>query len=187
MGRKDNSKSKEKKQERKAMEMKMNAGVATIKKANAQTNPLEPLPSFQVFQKNGVNLKIEARRVTELDTETRDWIMDLLERNMKELYIQSEWGYNPETKRSELMEDAAWYLLAREADTNNPVAFSHFRCFFLMHCQLCILFPNTKFHIILLFRFDMDYDDDVLYCYEIQLEECVRRKGLGNNNCLKST
>ena len=25
----------------------------------------------------------------------------------------------------------------------------------------------------------MDHDDDVLYCYEIQLEECVRRKGLG--------
>ena len=189
MGRKDNSKSKEKKQERKAMEMKMNAGVATIKKANAQTNPLEPLPSFQVFQKNGVNLKIEARRVTELDTETRDWIMDLLERNMKELYIQSEWGYNPETKRSELMEDAAWYLLARDADTNKPVAFSHFRCIFFNALSIVYFISkhNTKFHIILLFRFDMDYDDDVLYCYEIQLEECVRRKGLGNNNCLKST
>ena len=26
----------------------------------------------------------------------------------------------------------------------------------------------------------MDHDDDVLYCYEIQLEECVRRKGLGS-------
>ena len=145
MGRKDNSKSKEKKQERKAMEMKMNAGVATIKKANAQTNPLEPLPSFQVFQKNGVNLKIEARRVTELDTETRDWIMDLLERNMKELYIQSEWGYNPETKRSELMEDAAWYLLARDADTNKPVAFSHFRCIFfhcIVHCVFYFQTPN---------------------------------------------
>merc|ERR1712066_143528 len=51
------------------------------------------------------------------------------------------------------MEEAAWYLLAREAETNKPVAFSHF-------------------------RFDMDHDD-VLYCYEIQLEESVRRKGLG--------
>merc|ERR1712059_198881 len=29
------------------------------------------------------------------------------------------------------------------------------------------------------FRFDMDYDDDVLYCYEIQLEQSMRRKGLG--------
>ena len=28
-------------------------------------------------------------------------------------------------------------------------------------------------------RYDMDHDDDVLYCYEIQLEESVRRKGLG--------
>ena len=25
----------------------------------------------------------------------------------------------------------------------------------------------------------MDHDDDVFYCYEIQLEESVRRKGLG--------
>ena len=29
------------------------------------------------------------------------------------------------------------------------------------------------------FRFDMDYDDEVLYVYEIQLEDCVKRKGLG--------
>ena len=28
-------------------------------------------------------------------------------------------------------------------------------------------------------RFDMDREDDVLYCYDIQLEESVRRKGLG--------
>ena len=25
----------------------------------------------------------------------------------------------------------------------------------------------------------MDFDDDVLYCYEIQLEESLRRKGIG--------
>merc|ERR1712241_983996 len=51
-------------------------------------------------------------------------------------------------------EEAAWYPMAREAESNKPVAFSHF-------------------------RFDMEHDDDVLYCYEIQLEESVRRKGLG--------
>ena len=28
-------------------------------------------------------------------------------------------------------------------------------------------------------RYDMDHDDDVLYCYEIQTEENMRRKGLG--------
>ena len=29
------------------------------------------------------------------------------------------------------------------------------------------------------YRYDMDHDDDVLYCYEIQTEEKMRRKGLG--------
>merc|ERR1712141_444183 len=66
-------------------------------------------------------------------------------------YVKSEWGWNQANKKAELLEEAAWYLLAREADTSKPVAFSHF-------------------------RFDMDHDDDVLYCYEIQLEESVRRK-----------
>ena len=46
------------------------------------------------------------------------------------------------------------YLVAREGENKTPVAFAHF-------------------------RYDMDYDDEVLYVYEIQLEECARRKGLG--------
>ena len=32
---------------------------------------------------------------------------------------------------------------------------------------------------MLVTRYDMDFDDDVLYCYEIQLEESCRGKGLG--------
>lgn len=50
-----------------------------------------------------------------------------MERNMKEMYVKSEWGWNEANKKAELMEESAWYLLAREADTNKPVAFSHFR------------------------------------------------------------
>ena len=30
-------------------------------------------------------------------------------------------------------------------------------------------------------RYDMDHDDDVLYCYEIQTEQRMRRKGLGKS------
>jgi len=154
MGRKGNTKAKGKKLERKAMELKMNSGWTNVNKANSQDNPLVALPSFQVYKRNDVNLLIEAKKVTDLDNETKEWIVDLMERNMKELYVQSEWGWNAGNKKAELMEDAAWYLLARDADTKEPLAFSHF-------------------------RFDMDHDDDVLYCYEIQLEESVRRKGLG--------
>ncbi|MCV4691255.1 GNAT family N-acetyltransferase, partial [Escherichia coli] len=47
----------------------------------------------------------------------------------------------------------AWYLIAWE-NNSIPVAFSHF-------------------------RFDVECGDEVLYCYEVQLESKVRRKGLG--------
>uniref|UniRef100_A0AAX7TED9 N-alpha-acetyltransferase 40 n=1 Tax=Astatotilapia calliptera TaxID=8154 RepID=A0AAX7TED9_ASTCA len=50
-------------------------------------------------------------------------------------------------------DERAWYLLARDADSS-PVAFSHF-------------------------RFDIECGEEVLYCYEVQLESRVRRKGLG--------
>ena len=56
-----------------------------------------------------------------------------------------------------MFDDRAWYLFARSTaleDAGKLLAFSHF-------------------------RFDMDYDDEVLYVYEIQLEECAKRKGLG--------
>ena len=99
----------------------------TVNKANAQENPLVVLPSFQVYKRNDVDLVIEVKKVTDLDSETRDWIVDLMERNMKEVYVKSEWGWNAENKKTELMEEAAWYLLAREAESNKPVAFSHFR------------------------------------------------------------
>ena len=99
----------------------------TVNKANAQENPLVVLPSFQVYKRNDVDLVIEVKKVRDLDSETRDWIVDLMERNMKEVYVKSEWGWNAENKKTELMEEAAWYLLAREAESNKPVAFSHFR------------------------------------------------------------
>ena len=88
MGKKPNVKAKERKAERKAMEMKMNSGVFAIKKANAQPDPLEPLPSFKKFERNGVDLALEAKRVASLDTSTKDWIFDLMERNMKEMYTK---------------------------------------------------------------------------------------------------
>ena len=100
---------------------------SSVNKANSQGNPLDALPSFQVYNRNDVNLVIEAKKVTDLDNETRTWIVDLMERNMKEMYVKSEWGWNADNKAAELLEEAAWYLLARDAETNKPLAFSHFR------------------------------------------------------------
>jgi len=145
----------EKKRERLEMEKKMNSRVQLVKAANKVEDPLENLPSFTKFDKNGVNVRLSAERVTELDEATKDWLMDLITRNMKALYEKSDWGWKTANKKEEMFDDRAWYLMARDMDNEGElVAFSHF-------------------------RYDMDYDDEVLYVYEIQLEDKVRRKGLG--------
>lgn len=153
-GHKANSKAAEKKRERLEMEKKMNARVALVKAANAVDDPLENLPSFRKYDKNEMNVTLAATRVTDLDETTKEWLMDLITRNMKALYEQSEWGWKTSSKKEEMLDDRAWYLIARDAESGTPLAFSHF-------------------------RFDMDYDDEVLYVYEIQLEEGTKRKGLG--------
>ncbi len=91
--------------------------------------------------------------MTSQDSNSKSWLMDLMVRNMKNLYEVSSWGWNESNKRDEMFDDNAWYLLAKTQD-GTPVAFAHF-------------------------RYDMDYDDEVLYVYEIQMEPDFRRKGLG--------
>ena len=127
MARKDNKQAKEKKKERKLLEMKMNAGVANVKRANAQENPISSLPSFATFSKNGENIQLETRRGKELDKETREWAFKLLEKNMKEMYVASNWGWNETNKRLEMEEDTAWYLIARNMEEEKNVAFCHLR------------------------------------------------------------
>jgi len=163
MGKNDMSKAKQKKLERKAMEARMNKGVANVKLANSQEDPLSVLPSpFSVYNKNGLDLKLETIRAPEVDQKTHDWAYKLIETTMKPLYdaaynddpvAKEEFGWKTKEKKNELKEDLAWFLIARTTE-GTPVAFSHF-------------------------RFDMDYDDEVLYCYEIQVEKAFRRKGLG--------
>ena len=90
------------------------------------------------------------------------WAFNLVASEMKPLYDAAygkdpedwqEFGWKEKDKKEELWADEAWYLLARTQE-GVAVAFAHF-------------------------RYDMDYDDEVVYCYEIQVEAAYRRKGLG--------
>lgn len=154
MGRKS-AKSKEKRQQRKEEIARISASQALVNKANNQEDPLAPFSVFRKFEKNGLTVTLECKLCGSLDVVTMDWIFELEKRNMKDLYEQCEWGWNDKVKKEEMTDDRAWYLIARTPEPESkPVAFSHF-------------------------RFDMDYGDEVLYCYELQLEEEVRRKGLG--------
>ena len=78
-----------------------------------------------------------------MDQTEKDFVWELLRKNMQAMYENSDWGWNDKNKLDELMEDAAWYLLAKDAE-GKLCGFSHF-------------------------RFDMDYDDEVLYVYEVCL------------------
>ncbi|KAJ8984190.1 hypothetical protein NQ317_011099 [Molorchus minor] len=72
---------------------------------------------------------------------------------MQVKYEQCTWGWSDQKKLDELTDERAWYLIAKCID-GTYLGFSHF-------------------------RFDMDDGLEVLYCYELQLEPFVHRKGLG--------
>ncbi|XP_044125923.1 N-alpha-acetyltransferase 40 isoform X1 [Bufo gargarizans] len=152
MGRKS-VRAKEKKQKRQEERAAMAAVCAKVQAANQLGDPLGAFPVFKKFDRNGLNLTIECCRVTDLDQKTTDWAFELTKTNMQLLYEQSEWGWKEREKREELTDERAWYLIARD-ELGMPVAFVHF-------------------------RFDVECGDEVLYCYEVQLEVCVRRKGVG--------
>lgn len=86
--------------------------------------------------------------------DVKDWILDLTRLNVKELYIDSGWGWSDGDKGRELWHSMSQYLLVRNSATQDLVAFTHF-------------------------RFDMDYGSHVLYCYELQVSSDVQSSGLG--------
>lgn len=116
---------------------KEKAAKQLVDKANAQINPLALLECFRNYTaKDGAAINVSCHRVNDLPEETVSWVLDLMERNMKQMYEESAWGWDPLAKRKELLEPAAWYLIATCDD--KPTAFSHF-------------------------RFDTDYGVEVLY------------------------
>lgn len=154
MGRKT-AKSLEKKQRKKEEKACLKLSYSKVEAANKLEDPMSTLSPFKKFERNGLSAIIECKRVADLDKGTIDWAFQLIKSNMQTLYEASDWGWNDREKKTELTEDKAWYLIARDVNSENkPIACVHF-------------------------RFDLDYDDEVLYCYEIQLVPEVRRKGLG--------
>ncbi|XP_011874635.1 PREDICTED: N-alpha-acetyltransferase 40 [Vollenhovia emeryi] len=124
-----------------------------VNKANALKNPLETLPKFhQYTTKDNDAIELTCVRAKDASPECFSWIMDIMIRNMKDMYLRSSWSWDEAEKRAELTEETAWYLIASR--NGHYLGFSHF-------------------------RFDIDNGDVVLYCYELQLEPSVRRKGLG--------
>jgi len=71
------------------------------------------------------------------------------------MYKVSNWGWSSRKKKKELFHSLSRFILCRTVDGSKTIkAFVHF-------------------------RFETDYNDPVLYCYEIQLSADVQKCGLG--------
>lgn len=128
-----------------------------MRKANESPDPLQAaITEPAVYIRDDLRVRVSCVRATAASNHLRDWAFDLVSQNMRELYEASQWGWSENAKRKELVHRDAWYLVARLEADDSPVGFIHF-------------------------RFDMDDGMSVLYCYELQLESRVQRRGLGSH------
>ncbi|KAG8200211.1 hypothetical protein JTE90_024990 [Oedothorax gibbosus] len=82
-------------------------------------------------------------------------LFSLLKANMELLYENTDWGWKDDAKLNELTHKDARFLIVR--DTNQKiVGFSHF-------------------------RFDVEQNLPILYCYELQIDDAYQRKGIGRH------
>lgn len=144
-------------------------------------NPLESLNFFHKYvTKDNQIIELSCVKAKDAQSKCIFWIFDIMERNMKSLYEQSDWGWDPVAKQKELTESTAWYLVATSND--KFVGFSHFR--FDIDYREEVLYWYVDFTDISL---QVTEDDQLHFIsfllflsYEIQLESAVRRKGLGH-------
>ncbi|KAL1513998.1 hypothetical protein ABEB36_003329 [Hypothenemus hampei] len=157
MGRKtaaSTAKGKEKRLQRKEEQQRIRDAMIVVAEANKLENPLSDFSVFQKYNKNGIVANLIYKKSVDLNEFEKNWLFSLLKRNMQLKYEQCSWGWNEAKKLEELFDESARYLIAKNANDNSYLGFSHF-------------------------RFDLDEGIEVLYCYELQLDNHVQRKGLG--------
>ncbi|KAL0869245.1 hypothetical protein ABMA27_007516 [Loxostege sticticalis] len=147
------NKNKEKRQARKLEQRRIADGMSYVTSANKLTDLASLCKELMIYRNNDLEVDMYIQKVGELEKNVLQWAIDLTERNMKKLYETCAWGWNKERKVEEMTDDNAWYLIAK-SKSGSLLAFSHF-------------------------RFDMDFGEPVLYCYEVQVEAEGRRRGLG--------
>lgn len=95
--------------------------------------------------------------------------------NVKDLYLQSSWGWDSKIKREELFAPESRHLVCYLVEKN-------LTCSTGRHTELQTLnTSDTDPCGFVHFRFEVDCKRPVLYCYEIQLHSAVRCMKLGQH------
>jgi len=122
------------------------------RKLVSQANSLSSSQLAQYIENDNNAYQWRIYHSNELNQQNRDRIFQLFEMNMKDFYEQSSDGYQRDEKLDELFSQQARYLIVHSS--NCLIAFTHF-------------------------RFEMDFNNQVLYLYEIQIDRDFQRQGLG--------
>eukprot|EP00879_Flechtneria_rotunda_P011866 GHRR01012395.1.p1 GENE.GHRR01012395.1~~GHRR01012395.1.p1 ORF type:complete len:239 (+),score=70.88 GHRR01012395.1:527-1243(+) len=141
----------------------------TIRSANQEQDILQQFPAFNKYDKNGLNAIITFSHGNKLSQDHQHAIWGLFDSNMRDIYNRDVHKWNPKEKKRELFHEEARYLLAVDTASGKLLAYTHFR----FELEENIL-TNEDMQLFQLARYQ-----PVLYCYELQLDACVQRKGLG--------
>ncbi|GLE01153.1 hypothetical protein PINS_up009983 [Pythium insidiosum] len=140
---------------------------AVLRAANGVRDVMTDFAAFSTFQRNGLDASVVNRHSAALSTAQRDAIFALFEHNMKDMYRDSDWGYDAHAKRQELFEDDARYLLVTRRQPATTTGTAHEQE------------DDEELLGFVHFRFFEDDGAPVLYVYEIQIAAAAQRKGLG--------
>jgi len=107
----------------------------------------------ETYVLSSLSFKVEVLHSHGLKKAQRDHIWSIYEDNMYDLSKNSSFGWDPAKKRKEIFHSLSRFILVYDEE-DMLVAF-------------------------VMFRFEHEYDEDILYCYEIQVAASARGKGLG--------
>ncbi|KAI0051782.1 acyl-CoA N-acyltransferase, partial [Auriscalpium vulgare] len=110
-----------------------------------------------------IRYTVEMFRAADMPLALRASVWDILAANMQHLYVSSSMGWDPEEKKLELFHANSRFILLRPATA--PEASS----------------PSDGAAVAAysMFRFEMEFGERLLYCYEVQVSKDAQRCGLG--------
>ncbi|KAH7931053.1 hypothetical protein BV22DRAFT_1108918 [Leucogyrophana mollusca] len=103
---------------------------------------------------------------SELHDDHRQNIWKIFEENMRELYVTSSFGWDPNAKKLEMFDPLSRFILIENipADTGGSDTAES---------------PGRSLLAYTIFRFEREAKEDVAYCYELQVARTSQRLGLG--------
>lgn len=136
-----------------------------VRAAAAKLDLISDFPSFRTYNRNGLNLVLDAGTGDAVTAAMQHYMENLLLMNMEEVFGPHEWPAEEDMKRWEMKSAEARYIFVRNNSNegHSSAASGH-------------VVPIVAF---VHFRFGLEHEVPVLYIYETQLEKSVQGKGLG--------